>query len=56
MEKPSQREERDAPLRQDIRMLGEMLGHAIQQHGGAQVFETVERLRLNCRRLRMPLV
>ena len=33
-------------------MLGEMLGYAIQQHGGAQVFETVERLRLNCRRLR----
>lgn len=47
-----QREERDAPLRQDIRMLGEMLGYAIQQHGGNRVFETVERLRLNCRRLR----
>lgn len=47
-----QREERDAPLRQDIRMLGETLGHAIQQHGGERVFETVERLRLDCRRLR----
>lgn len=47
-----QREERDAPLRQDIRMLGEMLGYAIQQHGGDRVFETVERLRLDCRRLR----
>ena len=47
-----QREERDAPLRQDIRMLGEMLGHAIQQHGTRSVFETVERLRLACRRLR----
>lgn len=52
MSEQKQREERDIPLRQDIRMLGEMLGHAIQQHGGEQVFETVERLRLNCRRLR----
>ncbi|HEX7736896.1 MAG TPA: phosphoenolpyruvate carboxylase [Ktedonobacteraceae bacterium] len=47
-----QREERDAPLRQDIRMLGETLGRAIQQHGGERVFEMVERLRLDCRRLR----
>jgi phosphoenolpyruvate carboxylase len=46
------REERDAPLRQDIRALGEILGHAIQQHSGSHVFEMVERLRLDCRRLR----
>jgi phosphoenolpyruvate carboxylase len=46
------RQERDAPLRQDIRTLGEMLGYAILQHGGPQVFATVERLRLACRRLR----
>lgn len=46
------REERDAPLRQDIRTLGEMLGSAILQHGGPRVFATVERLRLDCRRLR----
>lgn len=48
----NRREEKDAPLRHDIRTLGEMLGHAIQQHGGSHVFETVERLRLDCRRLR----
>ncbi len=52
MLKEKQREERDAPLRQDIRTLGEMLGYAIRQHGGQRVFETVERLRLDCRRLR----
>jgi phosphoenolpyruvate carboxylase len=46
------RDERDAPLRQDIRTLGEMLGNAILQHGGPRVFATVERLRLDCRRLR----
>ncbi len=47
-----QREERDAPLRRDIRALGDTLGQAIQRHGAPHVFETVERLRLNCRRLR----
>ncbi len=52
MVEQKRREERDAPLRHDIRTLGETLGHAIQQHGGSHVFETVERLRLNARRLR----
>jgi phosphoenolpyruvate carboxylase len=52
MVEPKPREERVIPLRQDIRMLGEMLGHAIQQHEGKHVFEMVERLRLDCRRLR----
>ncbi|MHB8595960.1 MAG: phosphoenolpyruvate carboxylase [Ktedonobacteraceae bacterium] len=46
------RAEKDAPLRHDIRMLGDALGQAIRQHGGAEVFETVERLRNACRRLR----
>ena len=46
------RAEKDAPLRHDIRMLGDALGQAIRQHGGAAVFETVERLRSACRRLR----
>lgn len=52
MSELQRREERDAPLRQDIRMLGEMLGRAIQRHGGHYVFETVEHLRRTCRRLR----
>ena len=46
------RAEKDAPLHHDIRMLGNMLGQAIRQHGGATVFETVERLRRACRSLR----
>ncbi len=46
------RAEKDAPLRHDIRMLGDALGQAIRQHGGTEVFETVERLRNACRRLR----
>ncbi|HAG98575.1 MAG TPA: hypothetical protein DCL75_06900 [Ktedonobacter sp.] len=43
---------KDAPLRHDIRMLGDALGQAIQQHGGTHVFETVEQLRRMCKRLR----
>ena len=46
------RREKDAPLRQDIRTLGNALGQAIQRYGGYAVFETVERLRHNCKRLR----
>ncbi|MGH2478915.1 MAG: phosphoenolpyruvate carboxylase, partial [Ktedonobacteraceae bacterium] len=52
MPEQQRREERDAPLRRDIRTLGEMLGRAIQRHDGSHVFETVEHLRLACRRLR----
>ena len=44
--------EKDAPLRRDIRMLGDALGRAIQQHEGSIVFATVEQLRRNCKRLR----
>ena len=43
---------KDAPLRHDIRMLGDALGQAIRQHGGEEVFDAVERLRNACRRLR----
>jgi phosphoenolpyruvate carboxylase len=47
-----QRSEKDVPLRRDIRMLGNALGRAIQQHDGITVFATVEQLRRNCKRLR----
>ncbi len=46
------RSEKDAPLRQDIRMLGNALGQAIQQHDGPSVFATVEQLRHACKDLR----
>ncbi len=52
MAEQGDRIEKDAPLRQDIRILGDALGNAIQQHGGRSVFETVEQLRLACKRLR----
>ncbi len=46
------RTDKDAPLCRDIRTLGHALGHAIQQHSGTPVFETEERLRRSCKRLR----
>ena len=47
-----QRAEKDVPLRRDIRTLGDALGRAIQQHSKPSVYETEERLRLSCKRLR----
>ena len=52
MPEQERRAEKDAPLRHDIRTLGDALGHAILQHGGTRVFDTEERLRLRCKRLR----
>lgn len=52
MSEQDQRTEKDAPLRQDIRMLGDALGRVIQQQSGSAVLETVGRLRLSCKRLR----
>ncbi len=44
--------DKEAPLRRDVRTLGDALGQAIQRYGGHGVFETVEHLRKNCKRLR----
>src|SRR5947209_3430661 len=52
MPEQEDRTEKDAPLRNDIRMLGDALGQAIRQYGGISIFETVEQLRHKCRRLR----
>ena len=52
MPEQEQRTEKDAPLRHDIRMLGDALGRAILLHDEYQVFDTEEMLRLNCKRLR----
>jgi phosphoenolpyruvate carboxylase len=37
--------EKDSPLRRDVRSLGILLGRVITEQGGAEVFDTVERLR-----------
>ncbi len=52
MEERHGRAEKDAPLRRDIRTLGDALGLAIRRHGGDTMFDTVEQLRYACRHLR----
>ncbi len=52
MPEQEDRSGKDTPLHSDIRMLGFALGQAIQRDGGGSIFETVEQLRLKCKRLR----
>ena len=37
--------DKDAPLRSDIRTMGSVLGHIIQEHHGEEIFEKIESLR-----------
>ncbi|MFZ5722452.1 MAG: phosphoenolpyruvate carboxylase [Pseudomonadota bacterium] len=34
-----------APLRENVRLLGEMLGETLREHGGAPLFDRIERIR-----------
>ena len=52
MSQQDQLRNKETSLRQDIRTLGGALDQAIQRYGGNRVFETVEQLRKNCKRLR----
>jgi len=52
MIEPQDRAGKDAPLRRDIRTLGDALGQAIRRHGGDTMYDTVEQLRHTCKRLR----
>jgi phosphoenolpyruvate carboxylase len=40
------------PLRRDVKMLGGMLGEILVHHGGTELFETVEKIRITCKQLR----
>ncbi len=43
---------KDAPLRRDVRVLGQMLGKVLKEQGSPEVFRTVERIREWCKQLR----
>ena len=45
--------ERNKPLRDDIRMLGALLGDTIRQFEGDEVFQTVENIRRSCKALHL---
>ncbi|WP_251553790.1 phosphoenolpyruvate carboxylase [Neobacillus muris] len=40
------------PLRRDVKLLGKMLGEILINHGGTELFEKVEKIRLMCKSLR----
>jgi phosphoenolpyruvate carboxylase len=42
---PSDHEDKDAPLRHDIRLLGRILGETLRDQDGDEAFEIVERIR-----------
>jgi phosphoenolpyruvate carboxylase len=42
---PEHASDRDAPLRSDVRTMGSLLGHIIQDHHGKEIFEKIEELR-----------
>src|SRR5271154_5180695 len=45
-------EDNDQPLREDIRLLGRILGDTVREQSGADVFDTVEYIRQNAVRFR----
>jgi phosphoenolpyruvate carboxylase len=40
------------PLRQDVKLLGKMLGEILLNHGGSELLDKVEKIRLMCKTLR----
>ena len=40
------------PLRRDVKLLGQMLGEILVSHGGAELFDKVEKIRAMCKSLR----
>lgn len=40
------------PLRQDVKLLGQMLGKILANHGGTELLEKVEKIRIMCKSLR----
>jgi phosphoenolpyruvate carboxylase len=49
---PNDSEDKDRPLRDDIRLLGRILGDTVREQSGEAVFDTVERIRQNSVRFR----
>ena len=52
MTQPTETTDKDAPLRNDIRQLGMLLGDTLKRFGGARLFETEEAVRALCKDLR----
>jgi phosphoenolpyruvate carboxylase len=50
---PRVNQSKDAPLRADIRRLGDLLGETLKRLGGERLFETEENVRALCKQLRL---
>lgn len=44
--------ESSLPLRRDVKLLGQMLGEILVNHGGSELFDKVEKIRMMCKSLR----
>ncbi|MBY0396936.1 MAG: phosphoenolpyruvate carboxylase, partial [Thermoleophilia bacterium] len=51
-EPPPRNQDRDEPLRRDVRLLGDLLGTVLVEQGGPELLEVEERLRILNRELR----
>jgi phosphoenolpyruvate carboxylase len=49
---PTKTADKDLPLRNDIRRLGDLLGDTLKRLGGQKLFETEEQVRALCKKLR----
>ena len=49
---PVDTEDKDLPLREDIRLLGRILGDTVREQSGEAVFDIVERIRQSSVRFR----
>ena len=41
------------PLRKDVKLLGQILGEILVNHGGTELLDKVEKIRLMCKTLRI---
>jgi len=48
----TRRSDADLPLRNDIRLLGDLLGQTLKRLGGTRLFDTEERVRTLCKQMR----
>jgi len=50
---PQRRHPGETPLRDDVRLLGELLGDVLREHAGQALFELVEKVRASAKRARL---
>lgn len=49
---PTRKTDSNLPLRNDIRLLGDLLGRTLKRLGGTKLFDTEEQVRALCKQMR----